>query len=294
MLDDLAPLDQGADGDAVEGAAVVLGDDGILGDVDQTAGQVTGVGGLEGGVRQTFTGAVGRDEVLQHGQTFAEVGGDRRFDDLAGRLGHQSPHPGQLADLLLAEPRAPESAIIWMALKDGTWTLFAVSRGEGLHGQVGEHLLWRSLRCLGPDVDDLVVALAVGDQTFGVLVLDLLDLFDGQVDDRSSFPSGITMSLRQIEMPARVAIAEADLLEPVGQDDRLLVAGETVADIDQFGELLLVHDLVDVAERDRNRARFRAEARGRRWFRPVRACRPASTIFMRTLTLACRSTSPAS
>ncbi len=55
-------------GDAVEGAAVVLGDDRILGDVDQTAGQVTGVGGLQGGVGQTLTGTVGGDEVLQHRQ----------------------------------------------------------------------------------------------------------------------------------------------------------------------------------------------------------------------------------
>ena len=84
----------------------------VLGHVDQPPGQVAGVGGLERGVGQTLAGAVGRDEVLQHGQALAEVGGDRRLDDLAGGLGHQAAHAGQLPDLLRAMPRAPESAIM--------------------------------------------------------------------------------------------------------------------------------------------------------------------------------------
>ena len=57
-----------------------------------------------------------------------------------------------------------------------------------------------------PDVDDLVVALAVRDQTFLVLL-------DRSVGDCSfcavsisvvSFDAGMTMSSMQIEMPARV------------------------------------------------------------------------------------------
>jgi hypothetical protein len=49
-LDDLAALDERRDLDAVERAAVVLGDDRVLRDVDQAPGQVAGVGGLERGV----------------------------------------------------------------------------------------------------------------------------------------------------------------------------------------------------------------------------------------------------
>jgi hypothetical protein len=45
-LDHFAAFHQRGDEDAVDGAAVVLGDDRILGHVHQTAGQVTGVGGL--------------------------------------------------------------------------------------------------------------------------------------------------------------------------------------------------------------------------------------------------------
>ncbi len=82
-LDDLARFDDRLDVDAVERAAVVLGDDDVLGDVDEPAGQVAGVGRLESGVGQTLARAVRGDEVLQHGQAFAEVGGDGRLDDFA-------------------------------------------------------------------------------------------------------------------------------------------------------------------------------------------------------------------
>ena len=40
-------------------------------------------------------------EVFEYGQAFAEVGFNRRFDNFTTRLGHQTAHPGQLADLFL-------------------------------------------------------------------------------------------------------------------------------------------------------------------------------------------------
>ena len=78
-----------------------FGDDDVLRDVDETAREVTGVGGLERRVGETLAGAVRGDEVLQHREPFAEVRGDRRLDDFARGLGHQTAHTGQLADLLL-------------------------------------------------------------------------------------------------------------------------------------------------------------------------------------------------
>ena len=58
---------------------------------------------------------------------------------------------------------------------------------------------------LRPDVDDLVVALAVGDQTLAVLVLDLARPRSFASSRICSLSAGITMSLMPIEMPARVA-----------------------------------------------------------------------------------------
>jgi hypothetical protein len=70
---------------------------------------------------------------------------------------------------------------------------------ELLHHRLGDLLVGAR-----PDVDDLVVALTVGDQTVRVLVLDLLHLDLGLVEDRA-FSGGTTMSSTPIDTPARVA-----------------------------------------------------------------------------------------
>ena len=105
-LDDLAAFDDRPRLDAVERAAIRLGDDDVLRHVDETARQVSRVRRLQRRVRKTLARAVRRDEVLQHGEPFAEVRRDRRLDDLARRLRHQSAHARQLADLLLRSSRA--------------------------------------------------------------------------------------------------------------------------------------------------------------------------------------------
>ena len=101
-----ARLDDGTHFNAVHRAAVHLAYDDVLGHVHQAPSQVAGVGGLQRRVRQTLASAVGGDEVLQHGQPFAEVGGDGGFDDFARGPGHQAAHAGELPDLLLGAARA--------------------------------------------------------------------------------------------------------------------------------------------------------------------------------------------
>src|SRR5204863_2522987 len=99
VLDDLAALDERGDVHADAGATVTRGDDRVLHDVHEAPGEVPGVRGLQRGVREALSSAVGRDEVLQDGQALAEVRRDRGLDDLAGGLGHQAAHAGQLPDL---------------------------------------------------------------------------------------------------------------------------------------------------------------------------------------------------
>ena len=112
-LDDVLAFLQRADLEAHDRAAILLGDRHVLRDVDEAAREVTGVGRLERRVGQTLPGAVRRDEVLEHGQAFAEVRLDRAFDDLADaagelllRLRHQSAHAGELTDLVARTARA--------------------------------------------------------------------------------------------------------------------------------------------------------------------------------------------
>src|SRR5215469_13734674 len=99
-LDDFARFNDGADVNAVNRAAIALADDDILSDVHQTASEVTGVRRLQRRIRKALARTVCRDEVLLHRETFTEVRCNRRFDDFARGLGHQSAHTGELADLL--------------------------------------------------------------------------------------------------------------------------------------------------------------------------------------------------
>src|SRR6185436_18248589 len=117
-----------------------------------------GVRRLERGVRQTLSGAVRRDEVLEHRQSFTEVRLDRAFDDLADaagelllRLGHQAAHAGQLTDLVT---RAAGSGIEHHEDRVEP----ALRPRHGFHHRVGDVRVR-----VRPGVDDLVVALTVRD-----------------------------------------------------------------------------------------------------------------------------------
>ncbi len=168
-LDGFAGFDDGRDVDAFDGAAVVVRDDDILRDVDEPAGEVARVRGLQRRIRETLAGAVGGDEVLEHGEAFAEVGRDGRLDDFAGGLGHETAHAGELTDLLFGSA--------------GAGVGHDVDRVHGavfvglLH--VVEHLVGDALGDGRPELDDLVVALTVGDGAVEILLLNVDDLLLG-------------------------------------------------------------------------------------------------------------------
>jgi hypothetical protein len=115
-------------------------------------------------------------------------------------LGHEAAHAGELADLLVRAAgarvghhedrverrlvaRLPVSGSIIVSFEMPSIISFATLSDD-----------------LGPDVDDLVVALAVGDQALLVLLDHLGDLLPGA--SRMVFLlAGITMLSMQIEMP---------------------------------------------------------------------------------------------
>jgi len=65
---------------------------------------------------------VGRDEVLQNGETFPEVRRDGGLDDLARGFAISPLMPASCR-IWAALPRAPESAIMYMGLKLSVLTL---------------------------------------------------------------------------------------------------------------------------------------------------------------------------
>ena len=163
-------------------AAIDVRDHQILRNVDETSGQVTGVRRLQRGIRQTFTRTVRRDEVLVHGQTFAEVRGDRRFDDAAVRLRHQTAHTGQLADLRRRTPCAGVGVDIHRVERRLVFVL-TIAIDDLLFRDAFHHRTRDQIVRARPDVDHLVVLLALGDETRRVLRLDLFHFGFGVADD---------------------------------------------------------------------------------------------------------------
>ena len=173
-LNHVAAFNQRSHDQAFFGAAIDLGNHQILCHIDQATGQVTRVSRLQRGISQTLTSTVSRDEVLQNIQTFAEVRSNRGLDDRAIGLGHQASHTGKLTNL---GSRASSAGVSHHV--DGVKRLllnhfaFCISHhfgAEHIHHGLG-HLLVGTR----PDIHNLVVALTVGHQTRGILVLDFLN-----------------------------------------------------------------------------------------------------------------------
>ena len=104
------------------------------------------------------------DEVLQHVQPFTEIGGNRSFNNFAGRFRHQAAHTGQLADLLFRST----STGIGHDVNRVEVTACTVVFFHHL-----EHLFRDAVGDFGPDFNDFVVAFALGNCAFLVLILDL-------------------------------------------------------------------------------------------------------------------------
>ena len=180
LYDILVALDRRS-GQAAQRTAVLFADNHVLRHIDQTARQITGIGRFQRGIGQTLTGAVRRDEIFQHRKPLLEVRQDRVFDDLTSfgpgflRLGHQTAHPGELADLLLRTA--------------GPGIQHHVHRIETLHvlGQVIQHRLGQLHIDIRPDVDNLVVTFIVGDKPHVVALHHLFDALVTFVDQRFLF-----------------------------------------------------------------------------------------------------------
>src|SRR5580698_602895 len=155
-----AGFDDGFDEDAVGGAAIALVDDHVLRDVYEAASEVARIGGLKSGIGQALTRTVRGDEVLQHVEAFAEVGSNRRLDNFARRLRHQSAHAGELTNLLFRSASAGVGHDV-----DGVDAAFLVLVLEGLEEFVGDFF-----GDVAPDGDDFVIAFFVRSRGVEVLV----------------------------------------------------------------------------------------------------------------------------
>ena len=215
--------------------------------VAQTACQVAGVGGFERRVSQAFTRTVRGDEVLKHVQTFAEVRGDRRLDDRAVRLGHQTAHTGELANLRC---RAAGTGVGHHVNRVERFLIdfFAMTVNGALFGQLGHHHLGDFVAGFAPDVHHLVVALASRHQTGDILLLDLFDFFFRTLNDAWLFfrHQHVVDADRDAGFGGQ---AETVLQELVGKHHGLFQTALAERHIDQLGDFFFLQRLVDVGER---------------------------------------------
>src|SRR5262249_7670674 len=222
-FDLLAALDDGGGPDSFNRPAVLLADYHVLCDVDQSPSQIPGVRSLQSRVGQTLASAVRRDEVLQHVQALAGIRVDRALDDFARRLGHQASHTGKLADLLFGAPRARVG-------HDQDRVQFALIFFDPIHFH--EHSLGHLLGDVRPDRDHLVVAFAVGDDSFGVLLFDL-----GHIVPSRLYKLDLAWRSDQVVDPDRDTglgcIQESDIFEAVEHLYRLVMPLSQVAVVDQ-------------------------------------------------------------
>ena len=205
-----------------------------MSDVDQLTSHVTRVSGFQSGVGETLTSSVSGDEVFQHRKAFTEVGNNRALDDFAGWLGHQTTHTAELFDLRLVTPCSGiDHHEEWRCLFLAFVVLdLAIERvGDGVGG-------------LGPNVDDLLVALAVGDDAVAVLFGDFFDFFVSLGDDLWLFLGDDHVD--DTNGGTRTGcFAETEVFELVENLNGLRLARNLIAAPDDVADLLLADVVVD-------------------------------------------------
>src|SRR5229473_6004793 len=237
-LDDVLALLQCRHLEPEDGAAIFFGDRDVLRHVHQAARQVARVRGLQRRVGEALSRAVGRDEVLEHRQAFAEVRLDRALDDLADapgqlllRLCHQAAHSGELPDLVA---RAPAPGVEHHEHRVEP----ALGPLHGLHHGVRDVVVR-----VRPGVDHLVVALAEGDLAGGVRPLEPLDPAFGIVQQTRLLGRDLQV-LDPDRHAAHGGVAEAELLQVIEELYRAREPGAPVAVEHQLRQVALAHYLV--------------------------------------------------
>ena len=181
---------------------------------------------------------MGRDEVLEHRQSFPEIRTDRALDDLADaagelllRLGHQAAHARQLPDLI---PAAAGARIVHH--EHGVESAPALTH-------VIDHGFRHVVVRVRPGVDHLVVALTEGDLAGVVGPLEPLHPLLRLVEQLRLLGRNLEI-LDADRDAAGGGEIEPEPLEPIEEFDRLAQAGLAVRVEHQIRQVPLLHRVV--------------------------------------------------
>ncbi len=158
-----------------------------------------------------------RDKIFEHTQPFAEVGSNWPLDNFARRFCHQTAHPGELLYLLAV---APGAGVLHQVHRVKFLTALVVLKGP-------EHHVGNFFTGLGPDVDDLVVALAIGNDTAAVLLLHQRDLLVSLVQLRLLFIRDNHIGNAD-RYPRLGGPIKPEFLQPIQSFDGLLLSGNLI------------------------------------------------------------------
>jgi len=231
---------QRRDTDTTKRSTVVLVDRHVLRNVNQTTRQVTGIGRFQGRIGKTFTCTVRGNEVLEDRQTFLEVGDNRVLDDLASRtdqrflrLGHQTTHPTELTNLLFRTTSPGVGHHV-----DGVESVAVVL--QCIEEDLGDLVV-----DVGPDIDDLVVALVLRNEAHGVVATCFFYFFLCAVDQTNLLVRDHDVGDRECQTSRR-CILEPEVLDRIEEGCRFREAGGFEYTTDNATKVFLREHLVDV------------------------------------------------
>ena len=187
-----------------------------------------------------------RDEVLVNIQAFAKVRNDRCFDNGTIRLGHQTTHTGQLTNLC---SRTTSARIGHHENRIERFLIDSLALGvdDLLGAETGHHRFCHLIIGRRPDINDLVIAFAVGHKAFRVLFLNFSYFrFSGPYkhffvvrNNHITDTDGNTGERR---------IAESEIHQLVGKDDRLFQTQAAIAKVDELGNILFRQVEINIGE----------------------------------------------
>ncbi len=173
---------------------------------------------------------MGADEVLEDGHALAEVAPHGHVDDPPDGVGHEAAHRAQLADVALVSTGA----------RLGHHAQRVVVR-QGRHHRVG-HVPGHAL----PELDDLLVALVLGDEAALELAVDLEHALVRGGEQRA-LVLGYDDVPQPDGHPTARRVVEADRLDAVHEVGGLVRPEQAVALVDEPLELAADHDPIAVA-----------------------------------------------
>ena len=176
-------------GDATSLLAIVLDHNDGLCNVAQFSREIARICSLERSIGKTLTRTVCRGEILDDGQSFAEVRLDRCFHDLATRLRHLSAHAGQLLHLSFVssstrvheQEHGVEVSSRWACGRRGSWNISSdMLRSSNLISSIGlerfQHHRRKSVATLGPSIHHAISSFVIGGVAVVIILTSLIDL----------------------------------------------------------------------------------------------------------------------